>query len=173
MSELESAASVLAQARAETAKAADALDRAQAEQGRVRERVDALGAERAGIVAASRSGNQDPRRALRLAVIEADLADLAPMVAKADAKLAKAQCATAAARQAVIIAEQQLERAKDEVLLTWLVVHATHRDGFLLATLSEIAAIDRKTGRRPSWAPSRETYDALSRLHLTAAGLRR
>jgi hypothetical protein len=173
MSEIESAASALAQARAEAAKAAEYLDRAKAAQARVQERVDALGAERSGIVTASQKRAGDAHAALRLATIDADLADLGPAVAEQVQAVAIARGQADASNAAVVRAQQMLDMSADSQLLGKLTAHANRLDELLCKTLVEIAAIDKRTGRRPSWAPSSEVYAALTKLHLTANGIRR
>jgi hypothetical protein len=173
MSDIQNAAASLAQARAEAAQVAESLDRAKAALARVRERVDALGAERSGIVTASQKGASDARAALRLATLDADLADLGPLVAEKVQAVARVQGEADNSNAAVVRAQQMLDMAADSDLLGKLTAHADHLDELLCQTLVEIAAIDKRTGRRPSWAPSAGVYSALTKLHLVANGIRR
>jgi septal ring factor EnvC (AmiA/AmiB activator) len=171
---IKAAAQALAAARHAADAASEAVTEAQHTADRPKARVSASQAERASIIAASRGGTRDPDASLRLAVLDADLADLAPMVAEAEAELAKAQAAEVEARQAVVRAEQRLAMATDAELERRLVIHAGKLDDLLLATLSELEAVGKRIGRsRPLFAPSQALAEWLRRLHLTAEGIRR
>jgi hypothetical protein len=167
------AARALAAVRHAAGSAAEAVIGAQHAADRPKARVSSCQAERASIIAASRGGTRDPDVSLRMAVLDADLADLAPVVAEAEAELAKTQAAEAEARRAVFRAEQQLAMATDAELERRLVIHAGKLDDLLLATLSDLATVGGRIGRsRPLFVPSQALTDSLQRLYLTA-GIRR
>jgi hypothetical protein len=103
----------------------------------------------------------------------ADERDLAELVADADRDVAKASTAAQEAQAALTRAEQFLAVADDESLLAKLTAHATALDGLMVRTIAEISTITARRGGRPVWYPSPEMATAVSRLHMTAMGIRR
>jgi hypothetical protein len=170
---IKAAALALASARQNAEAASAALTEAQAAADEPKARVAALQAERAGIISASRGGKQDPAKALRMACIDEDVADLAPIVAEADGDVAKASGAAQEAQQAAVRAEQQMAAAVEDDMALRLAEHAGQLDALLLKTLSDMAAIAKRGARRPFWAPTPALVIELQRLHLTANGIRR
>jgi hypothetical protein len=133
-------------------------------------RVAALDTERAEIVAAARTGDADPAAGLRLAVIDADLADLRKIAADGKAGLANAQSDVHRASQAVTVAEQQLALVKDEVLERELVAHVDQLAQLLGAGVAELRAIWRRKRARPTWSCSTELLRELQSLRFIADG---
>jgi hypothetical protein len=170
---IKAAAHALASARQNADAATAALTEAEAAADLPKAHVAELQAERAGIIAASRSGKQDPGKVLRLAVIDEDLADLAPIVAEADSELAKAQSAAQEAKGAIVRAEQHMAAATDDEMALRLAEHAGKLDALLLATINDMAGIAKRGGRRPFWAPSPALVNELQRLHLIGIQVRR
>jgi hypothetical protein len=166
------AARALAAARHAAGSAAEAVIEAQGAADKPKQRVATIQAERASIIAASRVGNPDPEMALRLAVLDADLADLGQMVAEAEAELAKVKTAAEQAKQVVVSAEQYMTRATDDEMARVLAIHASALDTLLLATINDMRGLATRGARRPWWAPSEALVTELQRLHLTA-GIRR
>jgi hypothetical protein len=167
MSAIEAAAHALATAKQSAETANTALAEAQEAAERPKRRIAALQAERAHLVTTARGGDSDGKIALRLAVVDADLADLAPIAAEADAELGKAKTTAATAAAAVARAEQQLALARDSDLEQQLNVHATRLVELLAATVTELRAIWQRRGARPSWFPPNPVVDELVRLQLT------
>ncbi|MGO8915391.1 MAG: hypothetical protein ACLQJR_05735 [Stellaceae bacterium] len=170
MIDIENAARAAATARQQTARAKEAMAEAQADADRVKNRVAVLQSERAGIIAAARNGDADPAHALRVGVIDADLADLAPLVADADAAVSKARGAVASAGTVVASAEQQLALATDEELQQHLLEHASRLDELLLATITELRGVWTRRRGRPTWAPSPALVIEITRLRHVADG---
>jgi hypothetical protein len=129
-------ACALAGARQKTTSTAGALAAAQSVADELRARVTALETERTGIIAATRGGDRDPKHALALDVVEADLRDLAPMIKDANPGVAAAQAHDQEARQAVGRAEQQMATSEDAELEARLAAHARALDALLLTTLT-------------------------------------
>jgi hypothetical protein len=87
-------------ARQKTASTARTLAEAQSVSDGLKARVTALETERASIIANARGGDSDPKHALRLCVLEADLKDMKPMTDDANAGVAVAHSHDLEARQA-------------------------------------------------------------------------
>jgi hypothetical protein len=166
MSAIEAAAYTVATAKQSAATADTAAPEAREAADLPKRRIAALQAERAHLVTTARGGDADGKIALRLAIIDADLADLAPLAAEADADLGKAKTAAASAAAAVASAEQQLAMASDAALEADLTVHATHLAELLGETVAEMRAIWQRRGARPSWFPPSPVVDELVRLQL-------
>jgi hypothetical protein len=167
------AAHGVAEGRQQAKRAHEAFAEAQAVVDHLNGRVATLQTERGALVAAGRVADTNGKLALRLAVVDADLADLAPLVAEANASAAKAQGAAAQADQAVARAEQHLAIATDEKLQERLAEHAGKLDELLLQTLTELRAVWTRRGARPTWFPSTGLADEVYRLHLMANQVRR
>jgi hypothetical protein len=171
---IRAASHALAGARQKTTSTACALAEAQSVADKLRARVTALETERADIISAARGGDDDPKHALRIGVIDADLRDLAPMTDDANAGVAVAQAHDLEARQAVVRAEQQMTMSEDAELEARLTAHARALDTLMLTTLNELTAVGKRVGRaRPVFMPSPELANTLQRLHMTATGIRR
>ena len=136
----------------------------------INSRVAALETERGQIVAAARAGDADPAAGLRLAVLDADLADLRKIAADGNAGLANAQSDVQRASQAVAAAEQALALAKDEVLERQLVAHVDQLAQLLGAGIAELRAIWRRKRARPTWSPTTELLRELQSLRFVADG---
>ena len=169
-----SAAAALAHARAKAEQTSGALAAATAARTEVDDRIAACEAarrelrQRRGLAAAIDDGV-----GARLALLDADLETLREVVAERARAVAEAQAADAAARQAVAHAEHRLATERDSEYTKRLVSHADAVASVLLATLTELAALDKTAGRRQSWAPSRDLAQALQSLYLNANGVRR
>jgi hypothetical protein len=171
---IRAAARALAGARSKTAGSLAALTEAQAVSDGLKARVAALETERASIIANARGADPDPKNALRLCVLEADLKDMKPMTDDAAAGVATAQAQDQEGRQAVVRAEQQFSMATDAELEARLAAHAADLDALLLTTLNELTAVGKRVGpARPVFMPSPELANTLQRLHLTANQVRR
>jgi hypothetical protein len=171
---IRAAAHALAGARQKVTSVAYALAEAQSVADELQARVTALETERAGIIAAARAGDHDPKHALRLGVINADLQDLAPMTADASAGVTAAAATDQEARQAVVRAEQQMGMAEAAELEQRLAEHAGKLEALLMATLTELTAAGKRVGRaRPIFSPNSDLVDQLTKLRFTAAGIRR
>jgi hypothetical protein len=165
---IEAAARSVAEARHKADEAAAAVEAAEERAADIRGRRDALRAERASLVEAARNGDTDPSAGLRVAVIDEDLKDLAPLFADAQAGIATAQAALQKAAGEVAHAEMKLAMAKDADIEARLIAHATKLDELLTASIIEIEAIRKGHGGRPKWFPSGPLADVVTRLHLTA-----
>jgi hypothetical protein len=108
-----------------------------------------------------------------MGVVDADLADLKPLVADARAGVQRAGADAAKAAQAVLQAEQQLAIARDGDLEARLVEHAAKLDALLVATLNELSVIWKRRNARPTFAPSGELFDTVTKLTLLARQLRK
>jgi hypothetical protein len=171
---IRAAATALAGARQKATSTAHALAEAQSVADELRSRGAALDTERANIIASARRGDNDPKHALRLGVINADLQDLAPMIEDANAGVTAAMAQDQEARQAIVRAEQQFSMVTDAELERRLADHAGKLDALMLATLNELNAVGRRVGRaRPVFIPSPELANTLQRLHLVASQVRR
>lgn len=158
----------LATATADLEGAQAALAEKQAAAGRIHGRRDALMNERAAIIAAARNGVEDQAGPLRLAVLDADLTDLKPALDAAVAEVRQAETAVAQARNAVAQAETALQLDADRDFEAKLVQHAVELDRLLVATLGELAALQRRRGGRPAWGPSDALARDVARLRLVA-----
>jgi predicted nucleic acid-binding Zn-ribbon protein len=136
----------------------------------INSRVAALETERAGIVAAARTGDADPAAGLRLAVLDADLADLRKIAADGKAGLANAQAEVQRASQAVAAAEQALALAKDEEMERQLVAHVDQLAQLLGTAVAELRTIWRRKRARPTWSPTTELLRELQSLRFVADG---
>jgi chromosome segregation ATPase len=169
-----SAAAALAHARAAAEQTSGALAAVKAARTEVDDRIAACEAarrelrQRRGLAATIDDGI-----GARLALLDADLETLREVVAERARAVAEARAADAAARQAVSHAEHVLTTERDAELTRRLVDHAENVGTVLLATLTELAALDKAAGRRQSWAPSRDLAQALQSLYLNANGVRR
>jgi hypothetical protein len=167
---IEAAARRVAEAKHRQAEADAAVDAAKATAGTVETRVAALQAERAALVGAARNGDANGSAGLRLAVLDADLADLAPLVADAKAGIQHASAAAADAFQATAAAERDFALEKGRETEAMLIERAEALSGMLATALTELKAVQRRRGGRPSWAPSKELVGALTSLRLVADG---
>jgi hypothetical protein len=165
---IEAAARRVAEAKHRQADADAAVDAAKAAAAAVQSRVDALQAERASIVEAARNGDAEGKAGLRLAVVDADIADLAPLVADAQAGVQHAQSEMARATQAVASAERDFAVEKDRATEALLVERAETLAGMLTTAVTELKAIQGRRGGRASWAPGTELVRALTSLRLAA-----
>jgi hypothetical protein len=168
---------VIEHAALRVSKAEAALDAANAKLGaantaaaEINSRVAAIETERAEIVAAARTGDADPAAGLRLAVLDADLADLRKIAADGKAGLANAQAEVQRASQAVAVAEQQLALAKDEEMERELVAHVDQLAQLLGTAVAELRAIWRRKRARPTWSCSTELLRELQSLRFVADG---
>jgi chromosome segregation ATPase len=157
-----------AERKLEAATAALTATKAAADE--IASRVAALEAERSQIVAAARAGDADGKLGLRLAVLDADLADLRKIAADGKAGLANAQAEVQRAAQAVSAAEQALALVKDEVLERELVAHVDRLAQLLGAGVAELRTIWRRKRARPTWSCSTELLRELQSLRLVADG---
>jgi len=167
---IEAAARRVAECKHRQAEADAAVEAAKAAAATVQARVDALQAERSGLVAAARAGDADGSAGLRLACLDADMADLAPLVADAKAGTQRAAAAAAEAFQATASAERDFALERDRETEAMLVERAEALAGMLATALTELKTIQRRRGGRPSWAPSKELVSALTSLRLVADG---
>ena len=165
---IEAAARAVAEARHKAAEAAALIEAAEECAGDIRERRDALRTERAALVQAARSGDASGSAGLRVAVLDEDLKDIAPLLADAHAGVQAAKADAAKAVQAVALAEQNLTLARDADLEDRLVAHAAKLDELLTATIVELDTIRKRRGGRAKWFPSGPLADNVTRLHLTA-----
>lgn len=165
---IESAARRVAEAKHRQAEAAAAVDAAKAAAAAVQGRVDALQAERAAIVDAARNGDAEGKAGLRLAVIDADILDLQPLVRDAAEGVQRAAADAAEAFQGVAAAERDLALERDRATEAMLVERAETLSGMLGIAVTELKAIQKRRGGRPSWAPSTELVRALTSLRLFA-----
>jgi hypothetical protein len=165
---IESAARRVAEAKHRQAEADSAVDAAKAAAAAVQGRVDALQAERAAIVEAARNGDADGKAGLRVAVIDADIADLAPLVRDAQAGIQRAAADAAEAFQGVAAAERDFALEKDRAAETLLIERAETLAGMLTIAVTELKAIQKRRGGRPSWAPGIDLVRALTSLRLFA-----
>jgi hypothetical protein len=165
-SSIELAAAALAAARHKVTDANAAAAAANGAAASIQERVDALTNERTGLIAAARNGDTSGKAALRLAVIDEDLKELAPLVRDAIEGVRRAEADAAKATAAVAQAETALAMARDADLEDRLVAHATRLDELLAATISEIETLRKRRGSRPVWFPSGPLADVVTRLHL-------
>jgi septal ring factor EnvC (AmiA/AmiB activator) len=172
-SQIESAATAVAVARANAATAQRSLVESQGARKRLSDRLTAIKAERDAIVAARRAGDSNPDHGVRIEVLAADESDLSGLLAKADGEVSRASTVAAEAQASLARAEQFLAVAADESLLAKLTAHATALDGLMVRTIAEISTITARRGGRPVWYPSPEMATAVSRLHMTAMGIRR
>jgi hypothetical protein len=67
----------------------------------------------------------------------------------------------------VTTAEAALAAASDSELLRRLTDHADTLDGLFFETVSDIAAVAQRLGRRPPWSPRSILVNELRRLDLT------
>ena len=112
--EIAGAAARLSEARSVATAATVAAEAVAAECDEVQKHIDALRAERDEIAAERRAGKHDHEHAGKLALIDMDIADLAPLVAEVSGRLTTANAAAVEAEQEALRAEQALavERAK-------------------------------------------------------------
>jgi chromosome segregation ATPase len=167
---IDQAAFRVAEAESKLEAAKDTLAAAQNAADQTTARVAALHAERSEIVRGARAGSTDHNAALRIAVIDADIADLAPLVADAQAGIAAAQAEVNRASQQVAVAEQALAAAKDEEAERLLVAHVDQLAQLLGSGIAELRAIWHRKHARPVWAPSTELVRELERLRFVADG---
>jgi hypothetical protein len=165
---VEAAARRVAEAKHRQSDAAAAVDAAKAAAAAVQGRVDALQAERALLVQAARNGDTDGKAGLRIAVIDADIADLAPLVRDAHAGIQRADADAAEAFQAVAAAERDLAIERDRETEAMLIERAETLSGMLAIAVTELKAIQKRRGGRPSWAPGTDLVRALTSLRLFA-----
>jgi hypothetical protein len=168
---IEAAARRVAEAKQRQAEADTAVDAAKGAAATVKSRVDALQAERVALVETARStGDADGAAGLRLACLDADLADLAALVRDAQAGIQRAATDAAQAFQATAAAERDFDLDKGREREAMLIERAEELAGMLATALTELKAIQRQRGGRPSWAPSKELVGALTSLRLVAGG---
>jgi hypothetical protein len=165
---IEAAARRVAEAKHRHAEAAAAVDAAKAAAGAVQARVDALQAERAAIVAAARNGDADGKAGLRVAVIDADLVDIQPLVRDAAEGVQRAASVAAEVFQAIAAAERDFALEKDHEAEALLIERAEALAGMLGTAVTELKAIQKRRGGRPSWAPGTDLVRALTSLRLFA-----
>jgi hypothetical protein len=166
--DIESTARRVADAKRRHVDAAAAVEAAKAAAAAVQGRVDALQAERADLVAAARNGDADGRAGLRIAVIDADIADLAPLVADAKAGIQRADSDAAKAFQAVGAAERDLAVERDRETEGMLIERVENLAQLLTTGLAELKAIQKRRGGRPKWAPQTGLVRELTSLRLAA-----
>jgi hypothetical protein len=165
---IEAAARRVAEAKHRQADADAAVDAAKAAAAAVQGRVNALQAERAAIVEAARNGDADGKAGLRVAVIDADLVDIQPLVRDAAEGIRRAASDAANAAQAVAAAERDFALEKDRAAEALLIERAETLSGMLGTAVSELKAIQKRRGGRPSWAPGTDLVRALTSLRLFA-----
>jgi hypothetical protein len=165
---IEAAARAVAEARHKAAEAAALIEAAEERAADIRERRDALRTERAALVQAARNGDASGSTGLRVAVLDEDLKDIAPLLADAWAGVEAAKAEAQKAASAVALTEQHLALAKDADIEARLVAHATKLDDLLAATILELDTIRKRRGGRAKWYPSGALADNVTRLHLTA-----
>ena len=168
---IENAARAVAEAKQNAVEANTALAEAQDVRDQLQSRVAALQTERAKVVQSARGGADEGKAALRIGIIDADLADLAPLLADADGALGVARAAATTAAQAAVIAEQHLQIAADADLQSKLEVRATDLAALLWAAVGELNSVWRRRTARPTWFPSDELVRELERLRLTGKGI--
>jgi len=166
--DIEAAARRVADAKHCQSEAAAAVDAAKAAAAAVQGRVDALQAERAGLVAAARAGDADGSAGLRIAVIDADVADLAPLMADAKAHIQRADSDAAKVFQAVAAAERDLAVERDRETEAMLIDRVENLAQLLTTGLAELKSLQKRRGGRPSWAPQTGLVRELTSLRLTA-----
>jgi len=167
---IEAAARRVAEAKHRQAEADSAVEAAKVAAAAVETRVSTLQAERAALVAAARTGDADGAAGLRLACLDADIGDLAPLTADAKAGIQRAAAAAAEASQATAAAERDFSLEKDRETEAMLIERVETLAGMLSTGLTELKAVQRRRGGRPSWAPSKELVSALTSLRLVADG---
>jgi len=167
---IEAAARRVAEAKHRQAEADSAVEAAKAAAAAVETRVSALQAERAELVAAARNGDADGAAGLRLACLDADLGDLAPLAADAKAGIQRAVAAAAEAFQATAAAERDFSIEKDRETEAMVLERVETLAAMLAAGLAELKAIQKRRGGRPAFAPSKELVTALTSLWLVADG---
>jgi hypothetical protein len=166
--DIEAAARRVADAKHRQSEAAAAVDAANGAAAAVQGRVDALQAERAGLVAAARAGDADGGAGLRIAVIDADVADLAPLVDDANAGIQRAAADAAQAFQAVAATQRDLAVERDRATEAMLIERVDSLAQLLTTGLAELKAIQKRRGGRPSWAPQTGLVRELTSLRLAA-----
>ncbi|HYD68506.1 hypothetical protein [Azospirillum sp.] len=168
-SAIRSAAQQLASAELREREAAQVLAAARAKHNQLSERIDDLRSRRSAIVDSARQGNKNDQKqhALQLAVVDADLEDLAKMLDEAGEAVTAARGRHVDAQNVATMARQQFQIAEDEATEAALVEHANHLDKLLRSTMGDIAAIGQKLRRhRPAWLGSDELYADLRHLRL-------
>jgi hypothetical protein len=166
-SEIYAAAGAVAEARLNADQAAAASVKASAHRDHIRGRIAAFEDDRSKIAAERKGGVDDPAHGARLAVIAVDLDGLGQILAEANQAVAKAGAEVAAANSTVTTAEAALAAASDAELLRRLADHADTLDALLFDTVSDIAAVSQRLGRRPPWSPRAILVSELRRLDLT------
>jgi hypothetical protein len=162
--EITAAASALAEARRKAEAAGVGLAEAEAARDQVQRRVAALEAERGEILAERMADIDDAAHGPRLALIGADLENLAEMQAAAVRRVVAARAVADGVNCTIAAADWALGRATDAELLRRLVDHAGKLERLLAGTVTEIKNLSQKLGMREPWAPRSDMVQTLRRL---------
>lgn len=138
----------------------------------VADRISAIDADRSAIIARRQHGDSRPGDAGTVELLAADRQGLEAILAEREAEVTKAKAALAAARQALVTAQREMQRSEDEVTHAALKEHASKLDALLLATVTQIGEVRTRLGeQRSSWTPSAALYRELRKLVSVAGGL--
>jgi hypothetical protein len=165
---VEAAARRVASARQGQAEADSAVAAANTALAAVQTLVGRLNVERAALIDAARQGCTDADAALRVGVIDADLADAAPLLADARAGVKRAEADAAEAFQATAAAERDLAIERDRETEAMLVERAEALSAMLATAIAELKEIQHRRGGRPAWAPQTGLVRELTSLRLVA-----
>lgn len=171
-SQIESAALVVAQAKARADAAQEATDGARGARDNLVGRLGDLETQHTTLVQAARvKGADQPGIALKLAVLDADIADLKPLVAEAEAALQQAETALTAARQGIVTAEQHLAIAADIDLQVKLETAATDLAARLWQAVEELRQVWARRNARATWFPDDLLVRELQILQFAGKGM--
>lgn len=165
---IETAAAAVVAAQQAVADANETLTAARAARDRFANRVPALEGERNAIQARRREGKgDDADDGARLALIAADLSDLAAMLAEADSAVRPAQAAADHAKRTLERAEQELDSRGQDALLARLCERADQLAALLADAVARIGEHQtRRATSRPLWVPPTSLASTIRRLDL-------
>jgi hypothetical protein len=163
--DISAAAQQVAAAVAQHQRAAEGLAQADASRAQVAERLAEFDNQRAAIIARHRAGNGHPDDPGRVALLDADRADLASMLADADGVVAAARVAVQEAGSALAMARAHFQCSEDELTEATLIEHIGRLDGLMTETLRQLGELGTRLGRgKAAWGPSAELWGGLRRI---------
>jgi chromosome segregation ATPase len=161
--QIDTIAMELAEVMTECGVAGAALDHAEGHQSAVSARVSALAGEREAIIARRREGRNDAADGASLALIQADVEGLQPILREASERVQAQDARRAALSARAAQLRAQIANVEAQAAREALVRHAASLDQKLLETINALVSVNRQVGHtgRPVWGPSPALYQAL------------